>query len=78
MKTIEQLDITAPLLKEEFFMLYDTQLPLTQEEKDRVNEEYFGKYAILVTKGLKPELAFQAVKLNFLSTEIQIKERMHK
>jgi hypothetical protein len=76
MKTIEQLDITAPLLKEEFFILYDTQLPLNQEEKDRVNEIYFGMYALLVTKGLKPELAFQAVKLHFLDTEIQIKERI--
>lgn len=76
MKTIDQIDITQPLLKEEFFMLYDTQLPLTDQEKERVKEDYFGKYAILVTKGLKPELAFQAVKLNFLSSETQIKERL--
>ena len=77
MKTIEQLDITKPLLKEEFFMLFDTQLPLNEEEKARITRDYFPMYALFVTSGVEPAEAFEATKTVFYSQEQQIKERLN-
>ena len=76
MKTRDQIDITMPLLKEEFVMLYETQLPLNEIEKSRVREEYFGMYALFVINGVSPAEAFEATKVVFYSQEQQIKERL--
>jgi hypothetical protein len=77
MKTFEEIDITAPLLKEEFFMLFDTQLPLNDAEKKKINEDYFPLYALFITDGgVTPEVAFEATKTVFYSQETQIKERL--
>ena len=77
MKTIEEIDITQPLLKEEFFMLFDTQLPLNDAEKKKINEDYFPLYALFVTSEVTPAEAFEATKNVFYSQETQIKERLH-
>jgi hypothetical protein len=65
-----------PLLKEEFVMLYETQLPLIPEEKNRIQEEYFDLYALFVTNEIDPAQAFEATKMIFYSQEQQIKERI--
>ncbi len=76
MKTFEEIDITEPLLKEEFFMLFDTQLPLNDDEKKKLREEYFPLYAMFITQGgVPPATSFEATKNVFLSQHLEIKER---
>lgn len=76
MRTIEQIDITQPIEKEEFCMLFETQLPLNDMEKEKLKREYFSMYALFVTNGIQPAPAFEATKNVFLSQETQIKERI--
>ena len=78
MRTLEQIDITQAIDKEEFCMLYETQLPLNEAEKKKLREEYFPMYALFVTTDIEPAVAFEATKNVFLSQETQIKERMPK
>ena len=75
MRTIEQIDITQPIDKEEFCMIFETQLPLNDIEKTKLRNEYFSMYALFVTNGIQPAHAFEATKNVFLSQETQIKER---
>lgn len=76
MRTIEQIDITQPIDKEEFCMLFETQLPLNDTEKAKLRNEYFSLYALFVTNEITPAAAFEATKNVFLSQETQIKERI--
>lgn len=76
MRTIEQIDITQAIDKEEFCMLFETQLPLNDAEKVKLRREYFSMYALFVTNGISPATAFEATKNVFLSQETQIKERI--
>jgi hypothetical protein len=75
MRTIEQIDITQPIDKEEFCMLFETQLPLNDVEKAKLRNEYFSMYALFVTNEITPAASFEATKNVFLSQETQIKER---
>lgn len=75
MRTVEQIDITQPIDKEEFCMIFETQLPLNDVEKAKLRNEYFAMYALFATNGIQPALAFEATKNVFLSQETQIKER---
>ena len=76
MRTIEQIDITQPIDKEEFCMLFEKQLPLNEEEKKGLREKYFPFYALCVTNGVSPAQSFEATKTLFYSQETQIKERI--
>lgn len=76
MRTIEQIDITQPIEKEEFCMLFEQQLPLNNEEKEKIRELYFPFYALCVTNGVEPAASFEATKNLFYSQETQIKERI--
>jgi len=76
MRTIEQIDITQPIDKEEFCMIFESQLPLNEVEKKKLREEYFPLYATFITQGGVPAaVSFEATKNVFLSQETQIKER---
>jgi len=75
MRTIEQIDITQPIEKEEFCLIFESQLPLNDLEKRDLREKYFLMYALFVTNGIDPAKAFQATKNTFLSQETQIEER---
>ena len=76
MRTIEQIDITQAIDKEEFCMIFESQLPLNQTEKEKLRRDYFPMYALFVTNGVQPAMAFDATKNVFLSQETQIKERI--
>jgi hypothetical protein len=76
MRTIEQIDITQPIDKEEFCLIFEAQLPLNELEKRKLREEYFAMYALFVTNGTAPAYSFEATKNVFLSQETQIKERI--
>lgn len=77
MRTVEQIDITQPIDKEEFCMIFESQLPLNQIEKRKLREEYFPLYAMFITQaGVPAAMSFEATKNVFLSQETQIKERI--
>lgn len=76
MRTIEQIDITQPIDKEEFCMLFESQLPLNEEEKKKLRDMYFPFYALCVTSEVSPADAFESTKNLFYSQETQIKERI--
>jgi hypothetical protein len=76
MRTLEQIDITKAIDKEEFCMIFEMQLPLNNEEKMKLRNEYFSFYALCVTSGVEPAMAFEATKNLFYSQETQIKERI--
>jgi hypothetical protein len=76
MRTLEQIDITQPIDKEEFCMIFETQLPLNEKEKSDLREKYFLMYALFVTNGVAPAKAFEATKKVFYSQEDQIQERI--
>lgn len=76
MRTIEQIDITQPIDKEEFCMLFEEQLPLNEEEKKKLRDMYFPFYALCVTSEVNPAEAFESTKNLFYSQETQIKERI--
>ena len=77
MRTIEQIDITQVIDKEEFCMIFESQLPLNDKEKKKLREEYFPLYAIFITQGgVPPATSFEATKNVFLSQETQIKDRI--
>lgn len=76
MRTLEQIDITQPIDKEEFCMIFESQLPLNEMEKKKLRDEYFSMYALFVTNGVNPAMSFEATKNVFLSQETQIKERI--
>lgn len=76
MRTVEQIDITEPIDKEEFCLIFESQLPLNDAEKAKLRNEYFAMYALFVTNEVQPAMAFEATKNVFLSQETQIKERI--
>ena len=78
MRTIEDIDITKPITKEDFCMIFESQLSLTEDEKIKIQENYFPMYALFVTNGVEPAQAFDATKHVFYSQETQIKERYEK
>jgi hypothetical protein len=76
MRTLEQIDITQAIDKEEFYMIFETQLPLNDGEKKKLREEYFPLYAMFITQGgVPPATSFEATKNVFLSQHPEIKER---
>lgn len=76
MRTIDQIDITQPIEKEDFCLIFETQLPLNMEERVKLREMYFPFYALCVTNGVNPAESFEATKNIFYSQETQIKERI--
>lgn len=76
MKTVEQIDITQPIDKEDFCTIFESQLPLNEKEKEGLREKYFPFYALCVTSGVGPAESFEATKQLFYSQETQIKERI--
>jgi hypothetical protein len=73
---IKEINVEKPLTKDEFFDLFDSQLPLNEEEKDKVNNVYFTTYSTFFANGVTPEQAWLATRNVFLSQETQIGERM--
>ncbi len=77
MNTLEQIDVTKPLSKEDFLALFDNQLPLTNAEKEKVLNVYFPTYATFYSAGVDPENSWVAVRNLFISQETQIRERIN-
>lgn len=76
MKNLEEIDITKPISKEDFYTIFESQLPLNQEEKIKIKESYFPLYIMFITNGVEPAQAFDATKNIFYSQETQLKKRL--
>jgi hypothetical protein len=77
MKSLEKINVQLPLSIEDFIAIFDhIQVPLTQEEKDRVKNEYFQMYTLFLSNETVPETAFIAVRNLFALKESQIGARI--
>ncbi|MDD5649053.1 MAG: hypothetical protein PHF86_01360 [Candidatus Nanoarchaeia archaeon] len=77
MKKFDDIDIKIPLIQEDFFTIFNSQLPLNEEEKERIKTNYFDMYNLFLKEGANPEESFAAIRILFLSQEQQIKYRIH-
>lgn len=73
---IKQIDITTSMENEEFVALFTEQLPLTEEEIEKIKNVYYAFYVKFISSGVLPEEAWLAIKNLFISQEPQIGERM--
>jgi hypothetical protein len=76
MSTISQINVSEPLSKEDFLALFIEQLPLTDEEKEKVLNVYFPTYATFYQSGVSLVGSWVAVRNLFISQETQIGERI--
>lgn len=77
MKKLDNIDIKIPLIQEDFFIIFDSQLPLNEEERERIKTSYFDMYKLFLKEGVNPEESFAAIRILFLSQEQQIKYRIY-
>jgi hypothetical protein len=77
MKKFDDIDIKVPLIQEDFFTIFDSQLPLNEEEKERIKTSYFDMYNLFLKEGVTPEDSFKTIRILFLSQEQQIKYRIY-
>ncbi|MCK9544886.1 MAG: hypothetical protein M0R03_22965 [Novosphingobium sp.] len=75
-ETLKKIDVKKPLSKENFRSLFTSQLFLTDEEVDKINNVYFPTYSTFYANGVKPEQAWLATRNLFISQETQIGERI--
>ena len=75
-KTIEEIDVTTSLENEDFVALFTEQLPLTEDEKEKVSNTYYAFYVQFIQSGVSPIEAWTAIRQLFISQEPQIGERM--
>lgn len=73
---IKQIDVTTSMENEEFVALFTEQLPLTEEEIEKIKNVYYAFYVKFISSGVLPEEAWLAIKNLFISQEPQIGERM--
>lgn len=75
---MEHIDIRKPLTQEEFCGLFE-HAPLTEKERERVKESYWGIYNVcLEHSDVTPRDAWLAARNTFITKEPQFVERMQK
>lgn len=74
-ETLKKIDVTQLLEREDFELLFTSQLELTQEEIDKINQVYYPLYTTFVTNEVPYEEAWVAARNTFISQEPQIGER---
>jgi len=73
---MENIDPREPLTQEEFCELFE-QLPLTEDERVDIKENYWGIYKVcLDNPEVEPVTAWMATKNTFIATQPQIGERV--
>jgi len=75
-KAVEQIDVNTELSKEDFLTLFIGQLPLKEEEIQKVADLYYPTYTIFVSSGVNHYDSWVAIRNLFISQEIQIGERI--
>ncbi|HPI81884.1 MAG TPA: hypothetical protein PK122_01485 [Candidatus Paceibacterota bacterium] len=75
-KAIEQIDVNTELSKEDFLTLFIGQLPLKEEEIQKVADVYYPTYTTFVSSGVEPRDSWVAIRNLFISQETQIGERI--
>lgn len=74
MKTIAEIDPTLPLSNEDFVTLF-AHLPLLEDEKTRIKNDYFKMYSQFLENETEPTTAWLAVRNIFINKEAQIADR---
>ena len=73
---LEKIDVTKPLENEDFVTMFTSQLPLNEEEIDKVSNVYYAFYTQFISSGVSPVEAWTAIKNLFVSQETQVGERI--
>ena len=76
MKTLEQIDVSKLIEREDFLTLFESQLPLTEDEIEKIHNVYYPTYTTFVTNEVPYEEAWVAIRNLFVSQETQIGERI--
>jgi hypothetical protein len=77
MNKIGQIDVTKSMENEEFVALFTEQLPLTDNEIEKIKNVYYAFYVKFISSGVLPEQAWIAIRNLFVSQEPQIGERIN-
>ena len=75
MKTIEQIDVSKLIERNDFLILFTSQLDMTEDEIEKLKIVYYPTYTTFVTSGVPHKEAWVAIRNLFISQETQIGER---
>ncbi len=76
-KALDKIDVTKLIEREDFEVLFTSQLDLTPEEVEKINQIYYPTYTTFVTNDVPYEEAWVAIRNLFISQEAQIGERQN-
>ena len=73
--TIEQIDVTKFIEKNDFELLFTSQLDLTPEEIEKINNVYYPTYTTFTANQVPYEEAWVAIRQLFIAQETEIGKR---
>ena len=73
--TLDKIDVTKLIEREDFETLFTAQLDLTPEEIEKIHNVYYPTYTTFVTNEVPYEESWVAIRNLFISQETQIGER---
>ena len=75
MNTIDKIDVSKLIERKDFEILFTSQLKLTEEEIEKINNVYYPTYTTFVTNDVSHKEAWVAIRNLFIAQETQIGER---
>ena len=75
MNTIEQIDVSKLIEKEDFISLFTSQLNMKADEIEKLSNVYYPTYVTFITNEVPYKEAWVAIRNLFISQETQIGER---
>ena len=76
MKTIDHIDVSKMIEREDFIFLFTSQLDLLPEEIEKLNNVYYPTYTTFITNKVPYEEAWIAIRNLFIAQETQIGDRI--
>ena len=72
---MEHIDVNKLIEREDFVLLFTSQLDLTPEEIDKINNVYYPTYTTFIQNEVPYEEAWVAIRQLFISQEDEIGKR---
>lgn len=75
MNAIDKINVSKLIEREDFKILFTSQLKLTEEEIEKISNVYYPTYTTFVTNDVPYKEAWVAIRNLFIAQETQIGER---